>query len=123
MTISWLSFSLVITTITTIAAMSNNSRVMTNYMRALVNLCMGLLTVLCDNIFTLFMVNSVNDNIVFLMTFLSFFVDWLLVTLFLNILVTLWSRGVSLVSSLSIRDWSTGHKTNTDKSNTQFIHF
>merc|ERR1719187_1014098 len=103
--------------------MSNYMRAFVNYMRALVNLCMGLLAVLCDNIFTFFMVNSVNDNIIFLMTFLSFFVDWLLVTLFLNILVTLWSRRVSLVSSLSIRDWSTGHKTNTDKSNTQFIHF
>ena len=84
---------------------------------------MSILTMSGHNVFTLLMVNSVNNNIVILMTLLSLFLDWFLVTLLINILVTLWSRRVSLVSSLSIRDWSTGHKTNTDKSNTQFIHF
>ena len=95
---------------------------MTNNGGAVMNLLGDLAAVLGHNISTLLNVGGVHNNIIFLMTLLSLLLDWLLVALLLNILVALWSRRVTSMASLSIRDWTTGDEANTDKSNTQFVH-
>jgi len=69
----------------------NLLRIMTNNLGAVVNLGVLFLTVSGNNLFTLFNVGSVNNDVIFLMALLAVLLFWSLVALLLYILVALWS--------------------------------
>ena len=69
----------------------NLVRIMTNNLGAVVNLGMLFLTVSLDNFLTVFNVGGVNNDVIFLMTFLMMLLLWSLVTLLLYIVMALWS--------------------------------
>ena len=74
--------------------------VVTNNVRALVDLGVDLLAVSGDNLLALLGVGGVDHNVVLLMTLLPLLLDGLLVTLLLDILVTLGTAGVALDTGL-----------------------
>ena len=65
--------------------------IMTNNLGAVVNLGMLFLTVSLDNFLTVFNVGGVNNDVIFLMTFLMMLLLWSLVTLLLYIMMAFWS--------------------------------
>ena len=65
-----LSFTLVVSSIVATMMDSNNLRVMTNNVGAVVDLLVFLLTMSSDYMFTLFNVSDIDDNIVFSMAFI-----------------------------------------------------
>ena len=69
----------------------NLVRIMTNNLGAVVNLGMLFLTVSLDNFLTVFNVGGVNNDVIFLMTFLMMLLLWSLVTLLLYIVMAFWS--------------------------------
>ena len=69
----------------------NLVRIMTNNLGAVVNLGVLFLTMSGDNLFTLFNVGGVNNDVIFLMTFLMMLLLWSLVTPLLYIVMALWS--------------------------------
>ena len=69
----------------------NLVRIMTNNLGAVVNLGMLFLTVSLDNFLTVFNVGGVNNDVIFLMTFLMMLLLWSLVTLLLYIMMAFWS--------------------------------
>merc|ERR1712025_1385454 len=69
----------------------NLVRIMTNNLGAVVNLGVLFLTVSLDNFLTVFNVGGVNNDVIFLMTFLMMLLLWSLVTLLLYIVMALWS--------------------------------
>ena len=69
----------------------NLVRIMTNNLGAVVNLGVLFLAVSGNNLFTLFNVGGVNNDVIFLMTFLMMLLLWSLVTPLLYIVMALWS--------------------------------
>jgi len=69
----------------------NLVRIMTNNLGAVVNLGVLFLTMSLDNFLTVFNVGGVNNDVIFLMTFLMMLLLWSLVTLLLYIVMALWS--------------------------------
>jgi len=69
----------------------NLVRIMTNNLGAVVNLGVLFLTMSSDNFLTVFNVGGVNNDVIFLMTFLMMLLLWSLVTLLLYIVMALWS--------------------------------
>merc|ERR1719244_1618248 len=67
-----LSFTLVVSTIMATMMDSNNLRVMTNDVGAVVDLLVFLLTMSSDYMFTLFNVSDIHNNIIFNMAFIMF---------------------------------------------------
>ena len=65
-----LSFTLVVSSIVATMMDSNNLRVMTNNVGAVVDLLVFLLTMSSDYMFTLFNVSDIDDNIIFSMAFI-----------------------------------------------------
>ena len=65
--------------------------IMTNNLGAVVNLGVLFLTVSLDNFLTVFNVGGVNNDVIFLMTFLMMLLLWSLVTLLLYIMMAFWS--------------------------------
>ena len=113
----------------------NLVRIMTNNLGAVVDLGVLFLTVSGDNLFTVFNVGGVNNDVIFLMTLLTVLLFWSLVALFLYIVVALWSRGmgissmVTLISWICLSLWSSiwfwqgNSQTSKDKNCTNLIHF
>jgi len=95
----------------------NLLRIMTNNLGAVVNLGVLFLTVSGDNLLTLFNVGGVNNDVIFLMTFLSLVLDWLLVAL----LVWLAEALEVVVTSVSW-DRSADSSTSEQKSSAKFVH-
>jgi len=69
----------------------NLVRIMTNNLGAVVNLGVLFLTMSLDNFLTVFNVGGVNNDVIFLMTFLMMLLLWSLVTLLLYIVMAFWS--------------------------------
>ena len=78
---------------------------------------MGILAVSCNNVFTFLMVYSVNDDIIFLMTFLSLVLDWLLVALFVWL-----AEALEVVVTSISWDRSADSSTGEQKSSAEFVH-
>jgi len=107
-TVSWISLSLwfsisrsLVISIT-MGVVINNLGVMTNNLGAMASLDMGLVTLLMDNILTLFNVGGVNDGLAFLSWDLSLILLGNLVALVINMVLAVGSRGVTLVTSFSL---------------------
>merc|ERR1712243_154921 len=84
------SFSISLSISTGVTSM-NLLRIMTNNLGAVVNLGVLFLTMSGDNLFTLFNVGGVDNDVIFLMTLLAVLLFWSLVALLLYIIVALWS--------------------------------
>ena len=69
----------------------NLVRIMTNNLGAVVDLGVLFLTVSSDNLFTVFNIGGVNNDVIFLMTLLTVLLFWSLVALFLYVVMALWS--------------------------------
>merc|ERR1711955_110437 len=82
--------------------MINNLGVMTNNLGAMASLDMGLVTLLMDDILTLFNVGGVNNGLALLSWDLSLILLGNLVALVINMVLAVGSRRVTLVTSLSL---------------------
>jgi len=107
-TISWISLSLwfsisrsLVISIT-MGVVINNLGVMTNNLGAMASLDMGLVTLLMDDILTLFNVGGVNNGLALLSWNLSLILLGNLVALVINMVLAVGSRRVTLVTSLSL---------------------
>ena len=88
------------TSLAVASIVTNDLGIMTNHVRALVDLGVDLLTVLGDSLLALLGVGGVDLHVVLLVALLPFVLDRLLVTLLLHILVTLRTTGVALNTGL-----------------------
>jgi len=107
-TVSWISLSLwfsisrsLVISIT-MGVVINHLGVMTNNLGAMASLNMGLVTLLMDDILTLFNVGGVNDGLALLSWDLSLILLGNLVALVINMVLAVGSRRVTLVTSFSI---------------------
>ena len=87
--VTTISLSLAVTSLAVASIVTNDLGVMTNNVRALVDLGVNLLAVLGDNLLALLGVGGVDLHVILLMTLLPLLLDGLLVTLPLVILATL----------------------------------
>ena len=94
------SLPLAMTSLAVSSIVTDDLGVVTNNVRALVDLGVDLLAVSGDNLLALLGVGGVDHNVVLLMTLLPLLLDGLLVTLLLDILVTLGTAGVALDTGL-----------------------
>ena len=88
------------TSLAVASIVTNDLGIMTNHVRALVDLGVDLLTVLGDSLLALLGVGGVDLHVVLLVALLPFVLDRLLVTLLLHILVTLRTTGIALNTGL-----------------------
>ena len=98
--VTTISLSLAVTSLAVASIVTNDLGVMTNNVRALVDLGVNLLAVLGDNLLALLGVGGVDLHVILLMTLLPLLLDGLLVTLPLVILATLGTAGVALDTGL-----------------------
>jgi len=94
------SLPLAVTSLAVASIVTNDLGVMTNNVRALMDLGVNLLAVLGDNLLALLGVGGVDLHVILLMTLLPLLLDGLLVTLPLVILATLGTAGVALDTGL-----------------------
>merc|ERR1719309_1309602 len=93
-----LSFTLVVSSIVATMMDSNNLRVMTNNVRAVVDLLVFLLTMSSDYMFTLFNVSDINDNIIFSLAFIMSRLFGNLMALLVLLVMAMRSTGVPMAS-------------------------
>ena len=106
--------------------MSDHMGVMTNNSGAVVNLLVGLMALLGDDVLALLDVGGVHNGVVLLVALLPLLLDGLLVALLLHVLVTLGTRGVASIACLSL-GLGLGHRggedgTSQEESGDHFVH-
>jgi len=95
----------------------NLVRIMTNNLGAVVNLGVLFLTMCGDNFLTLLNIGGIYNHIIFLMTFLSLVLDWLLVTLFVWL-----AEALKVVMMTMSWDRCADSSTSKEKSSAKFVH-
>jgi len=106
--------------------MSDHMGVMTNNSRAVVNLLVGLMALLGDDVLALLDVGGVHDGVVLLVALLPVLLDGLLMTFLLHVLLAPGTRGVTSIAglglSLGLGHWGGEGGSSQQESGDHFVH-
>merc|ERR1711970_109468 len=106
--------------------MSDDMGVMTNNSGAVVNLLVGLMALLGDDVLALLDVGGVHYGVVLLVALLPLLLDGLLMTFLLHVLLTPGTRGVTSVAglglSLGLGHWGGEGGSSQQESGDHFVH-
>ena len=120
--VTGLSLSLAIS----VSMMTDDMGVVANNSGAVVNLLVGLMALLGDDVLALLDVGSVHDGVVLLVALLPVLLDGLLMTFLLNVLLAPGTRGVTSVAglglSLGLGHWGGEGGSSQQESGDHFVH-
>jgi len=120
--VTGLSLSLAIS----VSMMTDDTGVVANNSGAVVNLLVGLMALLGDDVLALLDVGGVHDGVVLLVALLPLLLDGLLMTFLLHVLLTPGTRGVTSVAglglSLGLGHWGGEGGSSQQESGDHFVH-
>ena len=117
------SLPLAVTALAVASIVADDLGVVTNHVRALVDLGVDLLAVLGHNLLALLGVGGVDLNVVLLVTLLPLLLDGLLMALPVHLLLTLGTRGVtSSVAGLGLGDGAGEGGSSQEEGGANLVH-